>query len=81
MLSSSTVRIDRTDKLRIYAEYRVGHCRLVNPEARTLEVLGLTGDKWLLSATIKDAAPVAAAPFEMHTFSLDVLWPDDAMPA
>lgn len=81
VLSPSTVRIDRTDKLRIYAEYGVKHCWLVDPDARTLEVMALTGDKWLLAATFKDADPVAAPPFEVHTFSLNVLWPEDEMPA
>lgn len=77
VLSPSTVRIDRTDKLRIYAEYGVKHCWLVDPDAKTLEVMALTGDKWLLAATFKDADPVAAPPFEVHTFALDVLWPED----
>jgi len=34
VLSSSTIRIDRTDKLRIYAEYRGSHCRLDAMPAR-----------------------------------------------
>lgn len=81
VLSPSTAQIDRIDKRRIYAEYGVKHCWLVDPDAHTLEVFALTGDKWLLAATFKDADPVAASPFEVHTFALDVLWPDDEMPA
>lgn len=77
VLSPSTARIDRTDKLAIYAAHGVGHCWLVDPDAKTLEVMALTGDKWLLAATFKDADPVAAPPFEVHTFALDVLWPED----
>lgn len=80
VLSPSTARIDRTDKLRIYAEYGVSHCWLVDPDAHTLEVLALTGDKWLLAATFKDADPVAASPFDVQTFALDALWPDDVTP-
>ncbi len=80
VLSPSTAQIDRIDKRRIYAEYGVKHCWLVDPDAKTLEVMALTGDKWLLAATFKDADPVAAPPFEVHTFALDVLWPDDEMP-
>jgi Uma2 family endonuclease len=76
-LSPSTARIDRTDKLAIYAEFGVGHAWYVDPDARTLEVLTLTGGKWLLEATFKDADPVTAPPFEVHTFALDVLWPAD----
>ena len=76
-LSPSTQTIDRTDKLAIYAEFRVGHCWYVGPAARTLEVLALTGDNWLLTATLKDADTVTAPPFEAHTFSLDALWVPD----
>lgn len=94
VLSPSTQAIDRTDKLAIYAEYGVKHCWYVDPIARTLEVLELTGagassveprpaqssapeaprKKWLLAATFKDADPVTAPPFDVHTFPLDVLW-------
>ncbi|MBI1385514.1 MAG: Uma2 family endonuclease [Rhizobiales bacterium] len=75
VLSPSTARIDRTDKLAIYAEHGVGHAWYVDPDARTLEVFALTGGKWLLAATFKEADPVMAPPFEVHTFPLDVLWP------
>lgn len=77
ILSPSTQRFDRTDKLTIYAEFKVGHCWYVDPIARTLEVFALTGDKWLLAATFKDDDAVAAPPFEVHSFALDLLWPDD----
>ena len=77
VLSPSTPRIDRTDKLAIYAALDVGHCWYVDPIAKTLEVLTLTGAQWPLAATFKDADPVTAPPFEAHTFALDVLWPED----
>lgn len=81
VLSPSTARIDRTDKLSIYAEFGVGHAWYIDPELRTLEVFALTGEaKWLVSATFKDADPVAAPPFEVHEFTLDVLWPPDDAP-
>jgi hypothetical protein len=77
ILSPSTQQVDRTDKLTIYAAHDVRHCWLVDPLARTLEVLALSGDKWTIAATFKDADPVAAPPFEVHTFALDVLWPEE----
>jgi len=77
VLSPSTARIDRTDKLAIYAAHGVSHCWLVDPDVKTLEVLALTGGKWLFESTFKDADPVSAPPFEAHTFALDVLWPED----
>lgn len=74
ILSPSTQALDRTDKLTVYAEFGVGHCWYVDPIARTLEGFALTGAKWLLAYTFKDADPVTAPPFEVHTFALDVLW-------
>jgi len=74
ILSPSTQAIDRTDKLAIYAEFGVQHCWYVDPVARTLEVWALTNGQWQLAATFKDADPVTAPPFEVHTFALDVLW-------
>ena len=74
ILSPSTQRLDRTDKLSIYAAFGVGHCWYADPLVQTLEVFALQGDKWLLAATFKDADPVTAPPFEVHTFPLDVLW-------
>ena len=76
ILSPSTARIDRTDKLTIYAEYGVCHVWLVDPDLRTLEAFALTDGKWLLTATLKDDDKVSVAPFEAHTFQLDVLWAD-----
>ena len=81
LLSPSTQGLDRTDKLAIYAEFGVSHCWYIDPTARTLEVLALTGGKWLLSATFKDANRVTAPPFEVHTFPLNVLWVGDPDPA
>lgn len=77
VLSPSTARLDRTDKLAAYARFEVSHVWLADPIARTLEVLVLTGSKYLIAATFKDAEPVTAPPFEAHTFPLDVLWPDE----
>lgn len=74
VLSPSTARLDRTDKLTVYAEFGVGHVWLVDPDLKTLEVFALTEGKWLLAATFKDAEPVSAQPFAVHTFPLDVLW-------
>jgi Uma2 family endonuclease len=78
VLSPSTQKLDRTDKLAVYAEFGIGHCWYVDPIARTLEVFALTGGKWQLAATFKDTDPVTAPPFEVHTFPLDVLWAPDA---
>ncbi|MFY0614034.1 MAG: Uma2 family endonuclease [Hyphomicrobiaceae bacterium] len=74
ILSPSTQRADRTDKLNIYAEYGVGHCWYLDPVDKTLEIFTRVGDKWQIASTFKDADPVTAPPFEAHTFNLDALW-------
>jgi Uma2 family endonuclease len=76
VLSPSTARIDRTDKLAVYADFGVGHAWYVDPLALTLEVFALADGRWLLHSTFKEADAVTAPPFEAHTFALDVLWPD-----
>lgn len=74
VLSPSTQRFDRTDKLAIYATFGVGHCWYVDPTAHTLEVFARQSDKWLIAATFKDDDAITAPPFEAHTFALDILW-------
>lgn len=77
VLSPSTIRFDRSQKLIVYATAGVRHCWLVDPIARTLEAYALSDGKWLLLRTFADAEPIAIAPFEAHTFPLDVLWPEE----
>jgi Uma2 family endonuclease len=74
VLSPSTERIDRTRKLRIYAEAGVGHAWLVRPSDRTLEVLRLRDGAWTI-VTVLDAAVVRAEPFEAIELELARLWP------
>lgn len=74
ILSPSTERIDRLKKLRIYAREGVAHAWLVNPEARTLEVLGLDGGRWVLLATHGDEEVVRAEPFDAVEIELGRLW-------
>lgn len=80
VLSPSTARIDRTDKLAIYAAFEVGHCWLVDPDALTLEVLELRDGRWTLHSTYKEADVIAAPPFAEHSFALDILWADAPQP-
>ena len=81
ILSPSTQALDRTDKLAVNAEFGVAHCWYIDPLAKTLEVFALTpAKKWLLAVTSRNAELVTAPPFEVHTFSLDVLWVADDVP-
>ncbi len=74
ILSPSTEVIDRADKLPIYAEHRVGHAWLIDPELKTLEVFRLDGATWRLLFTAKEDQRVRAEPFEAMELELSVLW-------
>ncbi len=74
ILSPSTERIDRGLKLKVYARERVGHIWLLNPDARTLEVLRLQGDQWLLVAVHSGGERVQAEPFGEVELDLAALW-------
>lgn len=76
VLSPSTARLDRTDKLMIYARERVRHAWLVDPLQRTLEILRLEGQRWLILGTHRDEARVRAEPFDAFELDLGVLWAD-----
>ncbi len=74
ILSPSTERIDRGLKPAIYAREKVPHAWLVNPATRTLEVLRLQGDAWLIASVHSDAERVRAEPFDAIELDLAGLW-------
>jgi Uma2 family endonuclease len=74
VLSPSTERIDRSRKLRIYAEAGVQHAWLVKPTDHTLEVFRLREGAWTIVAVWEDAAVVRAEPFEAIELGLEPLW-------
>jgi len=76
ILSPSTASLDRAKKLRIYARERVAHAWLVDPIARTLEVLRLERERYMIMATWADDARVRAEPFDAIELDLAVLWAD-----
>lgn len=73
ILSPSTARIDRVEKLPISAANCVKHAWLVDPDLRTLEVFENQNGKWLLPAVLEHNAAVAQAPFDAVSFDLDGL--------
>jgi Uma2 family endonuclease len=76
ILSPSTASLDRTQKLAIYAREGVRHAWLIDPIARTLEILGLEADSWRIVATHIGEATVRAEPFDAIEFSLAEFWAD-----
>ena len=76
VLSPSTQKIDRSRKLRIYAEAGVAHAWLVDPIERTLEVLRLKDGAWTIVGVCVDSDVVRIHPFEAIQIELGRLWPD-----
>jgi Uma2 family endonuclease len=74
VLSDLTRRLDRVHKMPLYAREGVGHVWLVDPVARTLEVLRLEGSHWVLLATHGGDDTVRAEPFEALELHLAQVW-------
>jgi len=74
VLSKSTEAVDRGKKLRIYAREGVAHAWLVDPGARSLEVLSLEARRWMQLGRYAGEAKVRAAPFDAIEFELGALW-------
>ncbi len=72
--SPSTAALDRARKLRIYARERVGHAWIVDPLARTLEVLRLERGHWLVVGTFMGDEQVRVEPFADIELPLSALW-------
>ncbi len=76
ILSPSTARVDRIEKMPIYAAQGVQHIWLIDPELHTLEAFENRDGQWTLIATLEEDNPVSVPPFDAITFDLSVLWAD-----
>lgn len=72
--SPSTARVDRGEKMPIYAREGVLHLWLVDPLAQTLEIFRLDGATYRLLSTVSGEASVRAEPFDAIALELAVLW-------
>ena len=75
VLSKSTEKVDRDEKLPLYAERGVHHVWLVDPLARTLEVYALSEPgQWREVRHYGENERVRAAPFDAVELDLSLLW-------
>lgn len=74
VLSRSTAAFDRGHKLGVYAREAVAHVWLIDPGARTLEVLRLDGDSYRLVLVATGDDPIRAEPFDAIELPLGALW-------
>ncbi len=64
VLSPSTERLDRIQKMRVFARSRVAHVWLINPALRTVEVYALEGQRYAVAQTFEGDETVRAVPFD-----------------
>ena len=64
ILSPSTARLDRVQKLAVYAREHVAHVWLLDPGTRILEVLALEEARWVIQAAFGQDERVRAVPFD-----------------
>ena len=74
VVSPSTARIDRVQKMAIYAREKVSHLWLIDPLARTLEVYRLESQHWTLAGSHADQAHIRAEPFDAIELDLARWW-------
>src|SRR5260221_7085321 len=83
VLSPSTARVDRSKKMRIYAERGVSYAWLIDPLQKTLETYQLLESRWVVLQNYVGNDVVRAEPFPDAEVDLKSIWgetPDDASP-
>jgi Uma2 family endonuclease len=74
VLSASTAALDRVGKLGVYAREGVSHVWIVEPLARTIEVLGLENGRWSIVSSCAGTGVVRLEPFDAIELDLTLLW-------
>jgi len=73
VLSKSTERMDRLEKMRLYASFGVQYAWLIHPLRRTIETFRLSNGAWLASGVYNEPDRARIEPFgaiELHVASL-----------
>ncbi len=81
VLSARTARVDRTEKMPLYARHEVRHLWLLEPVLQTLEVYRLHTDGWFLAGAFGADAKVRAEPFDAMEIDLTLIWGPAREPA
>jgi len=74
ILSPSTASKDRKLKLPLYGQLGVAHAWLVDPYAKTVEVMRYSDGHWVLLGTHGDDDSMRAEPFDAVAIELAHLW-------
>lgn len=74
VLSPSTARLDRMQKMAVYAREQVTHVWLVNPLERLVEVYRRNGELWTRTAVHGDQDVARMEPFDAVEIELSRWW-------
>ncbi len=74
VLSPTTARSDRAEKMPLYAEHGVDHLWIVDPAMKTLEVYRRQVALWVVASTHGEDDQVRAVPFDAVELDLGALW-------
>ncbi|MBI2263684.1 MAG: Uma2 family endonuclease [Armatimonadetes bacterium] len=74
ILSPSTIRRDRVQKRRLYAQHGVSHLWIADPDAKILEIFELQGENYALTGTYGENDPFEPKLFPGLTISLGDVW-------
>lgn len=80
VLSKSTERTDRLEKMPLYASVGIRHAWLVHPRDRSVEAFRLHDGKWLSIGVYKDSDRARIEPFDAVEMELALLWADLPLP-
>ena len=74
ILSPSSAKLDRTEKMPLYAKYGVAYVWLVDPLSKMLETFELIDERWSMMGVFKDEDRVQIKPFDEIKLELSDLW-------
>jgi Uma2 family endonuclease len=74
VLSPSTAILDRTRKQDIYRQNGVPWLWFVDPPSRTIEVLRLSGQDWVVAGTFGGESEARIPPFDAVAIDVGALW-------
>lgn len=74
ILSPSTARSDRKEKMPLYATAGVGHLWIIDPALHILEVYRREGELWVVAGNYEGEDQVSAEPFTEAALDLGALW-------
>lgn len=77
LLSPKTRRLDRTTKMRVYAQFSVPECWIVDPDAKTFEIFKLTAGAYVLVQAASGDESVQSGLFPGLTIPLPPLFAPD----